>query len=210
MSRGIIGMDKKVYSNFRDFIYGLRAANLTSGEFDEAKVLNTLHKAVESIRSNGMTGTVYLHCHRVVSEGGRETLEVMLVDGHDHSKKMKVNFFMADDRLAGEYNSLLTTEELPPYMGYVRDMEWRVATEAFKNYEKHFNHISWQMFVNLQEYFRNASYLHQLRLDISDSEKETVVRWYVSGALVGALNLERVVSKANRSNFKGFGSHTKH
>lgn len=209
MSQGFIGMDSKVYTNFFDFVLGLREAGLVDGEASEGRVLRLLHDASDAMVKRGMGGTVYLRCFKRITPGPRDCLEVVMADGRNFDNTLKIKFHMTQDGLVGEQNSLEKVEELPPYMGNVRDLEWKNATSALANYRLFFSATSWRMFEAIQESFRDAPFVHQLRVNINDKQQETTITWLVSGKTVGTLTIERIASTATK-NFQGIGNHTKH
>lgn len=209
MSQGFIGMDSKVYTNFFDFVLGLREAGLVDGEASEGRVLRLLHDASDAMVKRGMGSTVYLRCFKRITPGPRDCLEVVMADGRNFDHTLKINFHMTQDGLVGEQNSLEKVEELPPYMGNVRDLEWKNATSALANYRLFFSATSWRMFEAIQESFRDAPFVHQLRVNINDKQQETTITWLVSGKTVGTLTIERIASTATK-NFQGIGNHTKH
>lgn len=209
MSQGFIGMDSKVYTNFFDFVLGLREAGLVDGEASEGRVLRLLHDASDAMVKRGMGSTVYLRCFKRITPGPRDCLEVVMADGRNFDHTLKIKFHMTQDGLVGEQNSLEKVEELPPYMGNVRDLEWKNATSALANYRLFFSATSWRMFEAIQESFRNAPFVHQLRVNINDKQQETTITWLVSGKTVGTLTIERIASTATK-NFQGIGNHTKH
>lgn len=209
MSHGFIGMDSKIYTNFRDFIYGLRDAGLVDGEESEARVLRVLHQASTDMVKCGMGSSTYLRCFKRITPGPRDCLEVVMGDTRNFDKTIKIKFHMTPEGLAGEQNMLGKVEELPPYMGDVRDLEWKNATSALANYRLFFSATSWRMFEALQESFRGAPFLHQLRVNINDKQKETTVTWLVAGSTVGKLTIERIAPTATKD-FQGIGNHTKH
>lgn len=209
MSQGFIGMDSKVYTNFFDFVLGLREAGLVDGEASEGRVLRLLHDASDAMVKRGMGSTVYLRCFKRITPGPRDCLEVVMADGRNFDHTLKIKFHMTQDGLVGEQNSLEKVEELPPYMGNVRDLEWKNATSALANYRLFFSATSWRMFEAIQESFRDAPFVHQLRVNINDKQQETTITWLVSGKTVGTLTIERIASTATK-NFQGIGNHTKH
>lgn len=209
MSQGFIGMDSKVYTNFFDFVLGLREAGLVDGEASEGRVLRLLHDASDAMVKHGMGGTVYLRCFKRITPGPRDCLEVVMADGRNFDNTLKIKFHMTQDGLVGEQNSLEKVEELPPYMGNVRDLEWKNATSALANYRLFFSATSWRMFEAIQESFRDAPFVHQLRVNINDKQQETTITWLVAGKTVGTLTIERIASTATK-NFQGIGNHTKH
>ena len=209
MSQGFIGMDSKVYTNFFDFVLGLREAGLVDGEASEGRVLRLLHDASDAMVKRGMGGTVYLRCFKRITPGPRDCLEVVMADGRNFDNTLKIKFHMTQDGLVGEQNSLEKVEELPPYMGNVRDIEWKNATSALANYRLFFSATSWRMFEAIQESFRDAPFVHQLRVNINDKQQETTITWLVAGKTVGTLTIERIASTATK-NFQGIGNHTKH
>ena len=209
MSQGFIGMDSKVYTNFFDFVLGLREAGLVDGEASEGRVLRLLHDASDAMVKRGMGSTVYLRCFKRITPGPRDCLEVVMADGRNFDHTLKIKFHMTQDGLVGEQNSLEKVEELPPYMGNVRDLEWKNATSALANYRLFFSATSWRMFEAIQESFRNAPFVHQLRVNINDKQQETTITWLVSGKTLGTLTIERIASTATK-NFQGIGNHTKH
>lgn len=209
MSQGFIGMDSKVYTNFFDFVLGLREAGLVDGEASEGRVLRLLHDASDAMVKRGMGGTVYLRCFKRITPGPRDCLEVVMADGRNFDNTLKIKFHMTQDGLVGEQNSLEKVEELPPYMGNVRDLEWKNATSALANYRLFFSATSWRMFEAIQESFRDAPFVHQLRVNINDKQQETTITWLVAGKTVGTLTIERIASTATK-NFQGIGNHTKH
>lgn len=209
MSHGFIGMDQKIYTNFTDFIHGLRQAGLVEGETNEGRILRLLHDTSDAMVKRGMGSTVYLRCFKRITPGPRDCLEVVMADGRNFDHTIKIKFHMTQEGLVGEQNIIDKVEELPPYMGHVRDLEWKNGTSALTNYRIFFSATSWRMFEAIQESFRNAPFLGQLRMDINDKEKETTITWMVASKVVGKLTIERIAPTATKE-FKGFGNTTRH
>lgn len=197
MSQKFVGLDMKTYSNFRDFVYGLRSVGITSedDEFTEARVLRALHECSERIdkSSVGAGNTILITCRSRIDARNNNYLEARVSNSHRPDKFVCLNLLAEDDQVVVRENVLETMAELPEFMGNIKGIGQSQAYAVIMAHKSKFDVYSLRFFEGIDKEFMDDSIRSQFVVNISDTAAGCIVSWYLGGMVIFTITMQRVI-----------------